>query len=115
VTDQHRFADGKQTRFAEGQTLGQPSWLGGLGCSWPASLGAERADVLKLFLRRGIVLASAGIAADVVFSASIASINGEPALRRPPHDPAVFPIVPLLLLAVAGAEARKLTAFETLC
>jgi predicted permease len=65
------------------------------------ALGAERADVLKLFLRKGIVLACVGIAAGVIFSASAAPIMASLLYRVRPHDPAVFLIVPLLLLAVA--------------
>ena len=65
------------------------------------ALGARRDDVLKLFLRKGAVLASVGIVAGVVLSASTASMMASVLYDVRPHDPAVFLIVPLLLLAVA--------------
>ena len=65
------------------------------------ALGAGRADVLKLFLEKGVALAGVGIVAGVVFSASTASMMASLLYGIRPHDPAVFLIVPLLLLAVA--------------
>ena len=65
------------------------------------ALGATRRDVLKLFLQKGIVLASVGIVAGVVLSASTASMMSSLLYGVRPHDPAVFLIVPLLLFAVA--------------
>ena len=65
------------------------------------ALGAGRADVLRLFLQKGVVLASVGIAAGVIFSASTSSIMASLLYGVHPHDPAVFLVVPLLLLAVA--------------
>jgi putative ABC transport system permease protein len=66
------------------------------------ALGAGRADVLKLIVTKGVVLASAGIVAGMVFSALTASIMTSLLYGVRPHDPAVFLMVPLLLLAVAG-------------
>jgi ABC-type antimicrobial peptide transport system permease subunit len=55
-----------------------------------------------MFLRKGVALASVGIVAGVVFSASTASMMASLLYGVRPHDPAVFLIVPLLLLAVAA-------------
>jgi predicted permease len=66
------------------------------------ALGAGRGSVLKLFLRKGIVLAGIGIVAGMVISASTASMMSSLLYGVRPHDPAVFLIVPLLLLAVAA-------------
>ncbi len=65
------------------------------------ALGARRNDILKLFLRKGVALAGVGIVAGVVVSASTASMMASLLYGVRPHDPAVFLIVPLLLLAVA--------------
>jgi putative ABC transport system permease protein len=65
------------------------------------ALGARRVDVLKLFLQKGVMLAGVGITAGVVFSASTASMMASLLYGIRPHDPAVFLVVPLLLLAVA--------------
>jgi putative ABC transport system permease protein len=65
------------------------------------ALGAGQGDVLKLFLQKGVVLASAGIVAGVILSASTASMMSSLLYGVRPHDPAVFLIVPLLLFAVA--------------
>jgi putative ABC transport system permease protein len=65
------------------------------------ALGAERDDILKLFVRKGVVLAGVGIVAGMVVSASTASLMASLLYGVRPHDPAVFLIVPLLLFAVA--------------
>jgi len=65
------------------------------------ALGAQRADIVKLILGRGVVLASLGILAGVLFSASTASMMASLLYGVRPHDPAVFLAVPVLLLAVA--------------
>ncbi|HZR65702.1 MAG TPA: ABC transporter permease [Terriglobales bacterium] len=66
------------------------------------ALGARRGDILRMFLRKGVALASVGIVAGVVFSASTASMMASLLYGVRPHDPPVFLIVPLLLLAVAA-------------
>src|ERR1700756_1378439 len=66
------------------------------------ALGARRDDILKLFLRKGVALAGVGIVAGLVVSASTASMMASLLYGVRPHDPAVFLIVPLLLLAVAA-------------
>ena len=65
------------------------------------ALGARREDILRMFLRKGVALAGVGIVAGVVFSASTASLMAGLLYGVRSHDPAVFLIVPLLLLAVA--------------
>jgi predicted permease len=66
------------------------------------ALGARRDDILRMFLRKGVALAGVGIVAGVVFSASTASMMASLLYGVRPHDPAVFLIVPLLLLGVAA-------------
>jgi len=67
------------------------------------ALGARRDDILRMFLRKGVALAGVGIVAGLVFSAATASMMASLLYGvRHPHDPAVFLIVPLLLLAVAA-------------
>jgi predicted permease len=65
------------------------------------ALGARRDDILKMILRKGVALAGVGILAGVVVSASTASMMASLLYGVRPHDPAVFLIVPLLLIAVA--------------
>ena len=65
------------------------------------ALGAQRDDILRMFLRKGVALAGVGIVAGVVVSASTASLMASLLYGVRPHDPAVFLIVPLLLFAVA--------------
>jgi putative ABC transport system permease protein len=66
------------------------------------ALGARREDILRMFLRKGVALAGMGIIAGVAFSASTSSMMASLLYGVRPHDPAVFLIVPLLLLAVAA-------------
>ncbi|HET7748327.1 MAG TPA: ABC transporter permease [Terriglobales bacterium] len=65
------------------------------------ALGAGRADIMKLILQKGVVLAATGILAGVVFSASAASTMASLLYGVRPHDAGVFVLVPLLLFAVA--------------
>jgi len=65
------------------------------------ALGAARGDVLRLILRKGTVLALAGIVAGLFISAGTSSLMASLLYGVRPLDPAVFLIVPLLLLAVA--------------
>jgi predicted permease len=80
------------------------------------ALGAQRADILRLVLGKGVVLAGLGIVAGVIFSASTASMMASLLYGVRPHDPAVFLIVPLLLLAVAALAsylpARRATRVD---
>jgi len=66
------------------------------------ALGARRDDILRMFLRKGVALAGVGIVAGLVFSAATASMMASLLYGVRPHDPAVFLIVPLLLLAVTA-------------
>src|SRR5690348_5338296 len=66
------------------------------------ALGAQQGEILRMFLRKGLALAGAGIVAGLVFSAATASLLASLLYGVRPHDPAVFLIVPLLLLAVAA-------------
>jgi predicted permease len=65
------------------------------------ALGARPADILKLIVTKGVVLAGVGIIAGVILSASTASMMASLLYGVRPHDPAVFVVVPLLLFAVA--------------
>jgi predicted permease len=65
------------------------------------ALGATPADILRLFLQKGVLLACIGIAAGVILSASTASLMASLLYGVRPHDPGVFLLAPLLLLAVA--------------
>jgi predicted permease len=80
------------------------------------ALGAQPDDIVKLFLRKGGALAGVGIVAGVVVSASTASMMASLLYGVRPHDPAVFLIVPLLLLAVAALAsylpARRATKVD---
>jgi ABC-type antimicrobial peptide transport system permease subunit len=66
-----------------------------------------------MFLHKGVALAGVGIVAGVAVSASTASMMASLLYGVRPHDPAVFLIVPLLLLAVATLAshlpARRVT------
>ncbi len=66
------------------------------------ALGAQRDDILRMFLHKGVALAGVGIIAGLVVSASTASMMASLLYGVRPHDPAVFLIVPLVLLAVAA-------------
>jgi ABC-type antimicrobial peptide transport system permease subunit len=76
--------------------------------AWPC---ARRDDILKLFLRKGVALAGVGIVAGVVFSASTASMMASLLYGVRPHDPAVFLMMPLLLLVV-GIAASYIPAWR---
>jgi len=65
------------------------------------ALGAQREDILRMFLRKGLALAGVGVAAGLVVAASTASVMASLLYGVKPHDPAVFLIVPLLLFSVA--------------
>jgi len=66
------------------------------------ALGARQDDILRMFLSKGVALAGVGIVAGLVCSAFSASVMASLLYGVRPHDPAVFLIVPLLLLAVAA-------------
>ncbi len=82
------------------------------------ALGARPTDIVRLILGKGVVLAGVGIMAGVLFSASTASMMAALLYGVRPHDPAVFLIVPLLLLMVAVLAsylpARRATKVDPL-
>ena len=82
------------------------------------ALGARREDIMRMFLRSGVVLAGVGVVVGLVISASSASLMASLLYGVRPHDPAVFLIVPLLLFAVAVLAsylpARRATQVDPL-
>jgi predicted permease len=80
------------------------------------ALGAQRDDILRMFLNKGGTLAGLGIVAGLVISASAASLMASLLYGVRPHDPVVFLIVPLLLLAVSALAsylpARRATMVD---
>jgi putative ABC transport system permease protein len=69
------------------------------------ALGARRGHILRMFLRKGVALAGVGIVAGLAVSASTASTIASLLYGVRPHDPAVFLVVPFLLLVVAIAAS----------
>jgi len=82
------------------------------------ALGAQREDILRMFLRRGVVLAVVGVVAGLLLAASSASVMASLLYGVRPHDPAVLLIVPLLLFAIAVLAsylpARRATKVDPL-
>jgi predicted permease len=80
------------------------------------ALGAGRADILKLVFRQGVVVAGVGVLAGMIVAVSTASIMASVLYGVRPRDPAVFLLVPLLLLAVAALAsylpARRATQVD---
>ena len=80
------------------------------------ALGASREDIVKLVLRKGAVLAAAGVTAGVILSASATSMMSSLLYGVRPHDPIIFLAVPLLLFGVAVLAsyipARRATEVE---
>jgi predicted permease len=66
------------------------------------ALGASRAHVLGLVVRRGLVTAGWGVAAGVVGGIVLTRLMESLLYGVAPRDPATFGVVPLLLLAIAG-------------
>lgn len=80
------------------------------------ALGAERDDILKLVVTKGVILSMAGIVAGVILAASAASMMASLLYGVRPHDPVVFLAVPALLFLVALAAsylpARRATKVD---
>jgi len=80
------------------------------------ALGAERSDILKLVVTKGVALSIAGIGAGVIFAASTASLMASLLYGVRPRDPFVFLSAPVVLLAVAGMAsylpARRATKVD---
>jgi putative ABC transport system permease protein len=66
------------------------------------ALGASGGDILRLIVAKGVVLASLGIVAGLLLSASTASMMASLLYGVRPRDPVVFFIVPVLLFTVAA-------------
>jgi predicted permease len=65
------------------------------------ALGAQRGQILRMFLCKGVALAGVGIVAGLVLSGFTASMMTSLLYGVRPHDPVVFLIVPLIFFAVA--------------
>jgi putative ABC transport system permease protein len=65
------------------------------------ALGASRADVLRLIVGKGVILASIGIVAGACIAAAAASMIGTVLYGVRPHDPNVFLEVSAVLFFVA--------------
>jgi putative ABC transport system permease protein len=83
------------------------------------ALGARRADILKVFLGKGLVLACEGIGLGVGIAAIATSMMASLLYGVRPLDPVVFLAMPAFLLVVAGAAsylpARRATLVEPAC
>jgi ABC-type antimicrobial peptide transport system permease subunit len=82
------------------------------------ALGADRTDILKLIVIKGVVLSIIGIIAGVILSVSTAPLMASVLYGVRPHDPVVFLAVPLVLFAVAVLAsylpARRATQVDPL-
>jgi len=80
------------------------------------ALGARRADILRMVVGKGVALAGAGIVAGLVLAASMPSMMASLLYGVRPQDPAVFLIVPVLLLTMAALAsylpARRATKVD---
>ncbi|MBZ5555611.1 MAG: ABC transporter permease [Acidobacteriia bacterium] len=65
------------------------------------ALGAQRSDILKLILGKGLLLAGAGIAIGLVLASAVAPLIATLLYGVHPIDLIVFVTVPLILLVVA--------------
>ncbi|HEX5725048.1 MAG TPA: ABC transporter permease [Longimicrobiaceae bacterium] len=65
------------------------------------ALGAQRADVLRLVLRQGVVLAGAGTLLGLAGAAGVTRVLRSMLFGTPPTDPLTFAVVGALLLGVA--------------
>lgn len=65
------------------------------------ALGAARADVLRLMLRRGMVLALGGVAAGLAGALALTRFLESLLFHVKTTDPGTFAAVPLILAAVA--------------
>lgn len=80
------------------------------------ALGARQADVIRLVVRQGLVLACAGVAAGTVAAASLTRTIQSILFGVSPTEPAVFAAAAVILLAVAAAAcywpARRATRVD---
>jgi ABC-type antimicrobial peptide transport system permease subunit len=68
-----------------------------------AALGAERRDVLRLVMREGILLASIGAAIGIAVAVALSNLIASLLYQVSPHDPRIFVLAPLALMAIAFA------------
>jgi len=82
------------------------------------ALGADRRDVLKLALKRGMSLALAGVGIGIAASIALSRLMAALLFGMPGTDPATFVAVALLLTAVAlvacYVPAQRATAIDPL-
>jgi putative ABC transport system permease protein len=82
------------------------------------ALGASRANVVRLVLRRGLLLALSGVAIGLLGSLGLTRLLTGLLFRVSVTDPAVFGLVPILLLAIAVLAvylpARRATRVDPL-
>jgi ABC-type antimicrobial peptide transport system permease subunit len=69
------------------------------------ALGAQRTDVLRMIVRRGLMLALAGIAIGLVAAAPLTRLMSGMLYGVEPFDPATFAIVAIILLLVSLAAS----------
>lgn len=69
------------------------------------ALGAEHADILRLVLRQGIVLAVIGIVAGLVASLLLTRLMSSMLYKTGAQDPITFVLVPLLFFVIALAAS----------
>jgi predicted permease len=67
-----------------------------------AVLGADRQSILAMIIRRGLILAGAGILLGLVTAVAIAPRLGELLYETSPRDPVIFGLAALALVAVAA-------------
>jgi predicted permease len=65
------------------------------------AIGAEHADVLRVFLRQGAVFTAIGIGLGLTLALALAPIVGSQLVDHNPRDPVVFVVVSAMLAAVS--------------
>jgi ABC-type antimicrobial peptide transport system permease subunit len=65
------------------------------------ALGADRSEILRLVLGRGLILVAIGVAAGIGVAASVSRLISNLLFGVSPLDPVTFIAVPLLLAAMA--------------
>jgi putative ABC transport system permease protein len=82
------------------------------------ALGATRSNVVRLVLKRGVVLALIGVAMGLIGSLGLTRLLGGFLFGVSVTDPAIFGVVPILLLAIAVLAvylpARRATKVDPL-
>jgi putative ABC transport system permease protein len=85
------------------------------------ALGAERADILRLVVRQGLILAITGIAIGLVAALFFTSLMSSLLYKVAARDPATFILTPLLFVGVAllasylpARRATKVNPMEAL-